>query len=189
MSGANSFKFVLLPPQSDTTRGWAKRLAEIVPEAELHELPDRRGQRLARQTHDIVQGSRHSPHGRTGGLPLQRRLVVMVTCARRARRATAALQDCDQADTGYGRRRVIRAVHRYAGEVRREVHRDLRQAPRHLPLRSITRRRAPLRSITRCGRRLGLRLAGRRGKSAASCHGTSRYPVWHQTASVEGIQR
>src|SRR6516165_2721137 len=33
MSGANSFKFVLLPPQSDTTRGWAKRLAEIVPEA------------------------------------------------------------------------------------------------------------------------------------------------------------
>ena len=33
MSGANSFKFVLLPPQSDTTRDWAKRLAEIVPEA------------------------------------------------------------------------------------------------------------------------------------------------------------
>ena len=33
MSGSNSFKFVLLPPQSDTTRDWAKRLAEIVPEA------------------------------------------------------------------------------------------------------------------------------------------------------------
>ena len=31
MSGANSFKFVLLPPQSETTRDWAKRLAEIVP--------------------------------------------------------------------------------------------------------------------------------------------------------------
>ena len=35
MSGANSFKFVLLPPQSDTTRDWAKRLAEIVPEARV----------------------------------------------------------------------------------------------------------------------------------------------------------
>jgi phosphoglycerate dehydrogenase-like enzyme len=35
MSGANSFKFVLLPPQSDTTRDWAKRLAEIVPEAHV----------------------------------------------------------------------------------------------------------------------------------------------------------
>jgi phosphoglycerate dehydrogenase-like enzyme len=35
MSGANSFKFVLLPPQSDTTRGWAKRLAEIVPQVHL----------------------------------------------------------------------------------------------------------------------------------------------------------
>jgi hypothetical protein len=28
MSAANSFKFVLLPPQSDTTRDWAKRLAK-----------------------------------------------------------------------------------------------------------------------------------------------------------------
>ena len=35
MSGANSFKFVLLPPQSDTTRDWAKRLAEILPEARV----------------------------------------------------------------------------------------------------------------------------------------------------------
>jgi hypothetical protein len=35
MSGANSFKLVLLPPQSDTTRDWAKRLAEMVPEARV----------------------------------------------------------------------------------------------------------------------------------------------------------
>jgi hypothetical protein len=35
MSGANSFKFVLLPLQSDTTRDWANRLAEIVPEARV----------------------------------------------------------------------------------------------------------------------------------------------------------
>ena len=35
MSGANSFKFVLLPPQSDTTRDWAKCLAEIVPGARV----------------------------------------------------------------------------------------------------------------------------------------------------------
>ena len=35
MPGANSFKFVLLPPQSDTTRDWAKRLAEIVPEVRV----------------------------------------------------------------------------------------------------------------------------------------------------------
>jgi hypothetical protein len=35
MSGANSFKFVLLPPQSDTTRDWAKRLAKIVSEARV----------------------------------------------------------------------------------------------------------------------------------------------------------
>jgi phosphoglycerate dehydrogenase-like enzyme len=35
MSGANSFKFVLLTPQSDTTRDWAKRLGEIVPEARV----------------------------------------------------------------------------------------------------------------------------------------------------------
>jgi len=35
MSGASSFKFVLLPPQSETTRDWAKRLAEIVPEARV----------------------------------------------------------------------------------------------------------------------------------------------------------
>jgi phosphoglycerate dehydrogenase-like enzyme len=35
MSGPHSFKFVLLPPQSKTTRDWAKRLAEIVPEARV----------------------------------------------------------------------------------------------------------------------------------------------------------
>jgi phosphoglycerate dehydrogenase-like enzyme len=35
MSGANSFKFVLLPPQSDITRDWGKRLAETVPEARV----------------------------------------------------------------------------------------------------------------------------------------------------------
>jgi len=35
MSGANSFKFVLLPPQTDTTRDWGKRLAEAVPEARV----------------------------------------------------------------------------------------------------------------------------------------------------------
>ena len=35
MSDANSFKFVLLPPQSDITRDWAKRLAEKVPEARV----------------------------------------------------------------------------------------------------------------------------------------------------------
>jgi phosphoglycerate dehydrogenase-like enzyme len=35
MSGANSFKFVMLPPQSDTTRDWGKRLADAVPEARV----------------------------------------------------------------------------------------------------------------------------------------------------------
>ena len=35
MSGANSFKFVLLPPQSDITRDWGKRLAEQVPEVRV----------------------------------------------------------------------------------------------------------------------------------------------------------
>jgi phosphoglycerate dehydrogenase-like enzyme len=35
MSGANSFKFVMLPPQSDTTRAWGRRLAERVPEARV----------------------------------------------------------------------------------------------------------------------------------------------------------
>src|SRR5262249_19515007 len=32
---SNAFKFVMLPPQSDTTRAWAKRLAESVPEARV----------------------------------------------------------------------------------------------------------------------------------------------------------
>jgi phosphoglycerate dehydrogenase-like enzyme len=31
----NSFKFVMLPPQSDTTRAWGKRLAEAVPDARV----------------------------------------------------------------------------------------------------------------------------------------------------------
>ena len=32
MSGANTFKFVMLPPQSDATRGWGRQLAEAMPE-------------------------------------------------------------------------------------------------------------------------------------------------------------
>jgi phosphoglycerate dehydrogenase-like enzyme len=32
---SNSFKFVMLPPQTDTTRRWAKRLAEAVPEVRV----------------------------------------------------------------------------------------------------------------------------------------------------------
>ena len=35
MSGTNSFKFVMLPPQSETTRTWGRRLAEAVPEARV----------------------------------------------------------------------------------------------------------------------------------------------------------
>ncbi len=35
MSGTNSFKFVMLPPQSDTTRAWAKALADQVPEVRV----------------------------------------------------------------------------------------------------------------------------------------------------------
>jgi len=35
MSGANAFKFIMLPPQSDTTRAWGKRLTERVPEARV----------------------------------------------------------------------------------------------------------------------------------------------------------
>jgi phosphoglycerate dehydrogenase-like enzyme len=31
----NSFKFVMLPPQTDTTRGWARRLSEAVPEVRV----------------------------------------------------------------------------------------------------------------------------------------------------------
>jgi phosphoglycerate dehydrogenase-like enzyme len=41
MSGANSFKFVMLPPQSETTRGWAKRLAEAVPQGRVVVAEDR----------------------------------------------------------------------------------------------------------------------------------------------------
>ncbi len=35
MSGANSFKFVMLPPQTEITRDWGRRLAETVPEARV----------------------------------------------------------------------------------------------------------------------------------------------------------
>lgn len=35
MATRNSFKFVMLPPQSDTTRAWGKRLAETVPDANV----------------------------------------------------------------------------------------------------------------------------------------------------------
>ena len=35
MSGAKSFKFVMLPLQTDTTRYWGKRLVEAVPEAKI----------------------------------------------------------------------------------------------------------------------------------------------------------
>ena len=35
MVSSNSFKFVMLPPQTGTTREWARRLAEAVPEARV----------------------------------------------------------------------------------------------------------------------------------------------------------
>src|ERR1700712_5206317 len=35
MSGANAFKFVMLPPQNDTDRLWAAKLAAEVPEARI----------------------------------------------------------------------------------------------------------------------------------------------------------
>ena len=35
MSGANTFKFVMLPPQSEVTRGWGRRLAEAMPEVRV----------------------------------------------------------------------------------------------------------------------------------------------------------
>ena len=35
MVSRNSFKFVMLPPQTDTTRAWARRLAEAVPEVRV----------------------------------------------------------------------------------------------------------------------------------------------------------
>jgi len=38
--GRNSFKFVMLPPQSDTTRTWAKRLAETAPEVRVVVVED-----------------------------------------------------------------------------------------------------------------------------------------------------
>ena len=50
MSGTNSFKFVMLPPQSDTTRRWAKALAEQVPEARVVVAED--GETAAREITD-----------------------------------------------------------------------------------------------------------------------------------------
>jgi phosphoglycerate dehydrogenase-like enzyme len=35
MAASNAFKFLMLPPQTDTTRAWARRLAESVPEARV----------------------------------------------------------------------------------------------------------------------------------------------------------
>ena len=35
MATKNSFKFVMLPPQTDTTRAWARRLADDVPEVRV----------------------------------------------------------------------------------------------------------------------------------------------------------
>jgi phosphoglycerate dehydrogenase-like enzyme len=35
VASSNSFKFVMLPPQTDTTRSWARRLAEAVPEVRV----------------------------------------------------------------------------------------------------------------------------------------------------------
>jgi phosphoglycerate dehydrogenase-like enzyme len=35
MSGANTFKFVMLPPQSEVTRSWGRQLAETMPEVRV----------------------------------------------------------------------------------------------------------------------------------------------------------
>ncbi len=35
MSGANTFKFVMLPPQSNVTREWGRKLAEMMPEVRV----------------------------------------------------------------------------------------------------------------------------------------------------------
>ena len=35
MSGANTFKFVMLPPQSEMTRSWGQSLAEALPEVRV----------------------------------------------------------------------------------------------------------------------------------------------------------
>ena len=35
MSGANTFKFVMLPPQSEVARDWGKQLAEAMPEVRV----------------------------------------------------------------------------------------------------------------------------------------------------------
>src|SRR5258708_22535011 len=35
MSGANAFKFLMLPPQNDTYRAWAAKLTAEVPEARI----------------------------------------------------------------------------------------------------------------------------------------------------------
>src|SRR6202012_606273 len=35
MSGSNTFKFVMLPPQTEVTRGWGRQLADAVPEVRV----------------------------------------------------------------------------------------------------------------------------------------------------------
>src|SRR6201993_5006268 len=35
MSGSNTFKFVMLPPQSDITRGWGRQLGDAMPEVRV----------------------------------------------------------------------------------------------------------------------------------------------------------
>jgi hypothetical protein len=35
VTSSNSFKFVMLPPQTDTTRAWGKRLADSVPDVRV----------------------------------------------------------------------------------------------------------------------------------------------------------
>jgi phosphoglycerate dehydrogenase-like enzyme len=40
MSGANSFNFVMLPPQTDVTRDWGKRLMKALPEARVIVVED-----------------------------------------------------------------------------------------------------------------------------------------------------
>ena len=41
MSGANTFKFVMLPPQTDVTRGWGRALADAMPEVRVVIADDR----------------------------------------------------------------------------------------------------------------------------------------------------
>ena len=50
MVSRNSFKFIMLPPQTDTTRGWAQRLAKEVPEVRVVVAED--GESAARELVD-----------------------------------------------------------------------------------------------------------------------------------------